>query len=444
MLSSRPDLDPVRLFSPIDFASRKAVLVAVSGGGDSTALLLLLKSFLDRRHPDVKLVAVTVDHGLRPESAAEALEVSRLCAIRGISHRGLRWDGEKPRTGLSAAGREARYRLLANAARDAATDIVFVGHTEDDQVETVSMRGTRSEGRGTAAIAPATLHDSVWYVRPLLDVSRENLRHFLRDETIRWIEDPSNDNPAYERVRIRKSIAEAGEGERARLAALAREAARKRAADGETAAMLIERCAALAAPGLVRLAPEFAEESDGAVYALRILLATVGGQEQLPDLGRTEALFRKLQPGLRATLARAVIDVRKSGVYLRREARGLPDVRRAGAGDIWDGRFQLEQAADGMTVAAFGTRSPRQVELPGSSIPHSLVGAALACQPALLSASGKPFLADRTEALFNPIVSPWARLLPYFDIAPARAIASLIGAKPFPTPPFASHIAGEA
>ncbi|MFH1793394.1 MAG: tRNA lysidine(34) synthetase TilS [Pseudomonadota bacterium] len=147
MLTALPGLDPARLFAGIDFASSPAVLVAVSGGGDSIALL----SLLARHLPPSRLAAVTIDHALRPGSAAEAEGVGRFCRDLGVRHSISTWEGPKPARGLSAAARDARYRLLTKAARDLGATMLFAGHTEDDQAETVTMRMARGEGRGLPA-----------------------------------------------------------------------------------------------------------------------------------------------------------------------------------------------------------------------------------------------------------------------------------------------------
>jgi tRNA(Ile)-lysidine synthase len=100
-------LDPDALFAPLDLDDRHTVLIAISGGSDSTALLHLFKSFADRHAPALRIVAATVDHGLRVASAREAQTVAQLCAKIGVDHVTLRWQGEKPATGIQAAARLA-------------------------------------------------------------------------------------------------------------------------------------------------------------------------------------------------------------------------------------------------------------------------------------------------------------------------------------------------
>lgn len=430
------------LFPKFDLASRPNVVAAVSGGSDSVALLLLAKAHLDRTAPGTKLLAVTVDHGLRPESAAEASGVADLCAGEGIEHRTLVWSGPKPATGLPAAGREARYRLLAAAAQEAGTDIVLTGHTRDDQAETIAMRRRRGDGHGLAGMAPATLYGGkVWIVRPLLTATRAALRETLSARGLGWVEDPSNRDMAYERARTRAAGVDDFADEAAR-------AARERMALCERVARLLEAHATQPSPGLIRLDPEFiAAERPVAVQALRILLAVMGGAEHLAEADRTAALYDRLAQGrLRATLSRCVVDARPAGIFLHREGRGLPAPTALRGGVVWDRRFIVD--GDGGLLAPLGAEHARQMKIDVAGAPQSLARAAFAAWPASWDADGGagPLrqVATTGGPSATPLVTPWARFLPCFDLAAARAVAALVGAREFPPPPFAGHIAREA
>ena len=200
-------------FGRIALAPGRAAVVAVSGGGDSIALLHLVRAYLARERPGTPLIAATVDHGLRPESAAEARQVALACASLGIPHRTLEWDGARAATGLQAAARQARYRLLTGLARREGAPIVLTGHTADDQAETVAMRKARAPGgRGLSGIDRATLSQrAVWFARPLIDIGRHALRTWLSERGIGWIDDPGNDDRRFERVRVRAALTRAGQ-----------------------------------------------------------------------------------------------------------------------------------------------------------------------------------------------------------------------------------------
>lgn len=350
------------------FLAEPVLIAAVSGGSDSTALLLLLKQTIDAAQSPARLVAVTVDHGLRPESADEALSVARLCARFGIEHRILRWTGDKPTTALPAAARNARHHLLAECAQELGVRLVLTGHTQDDQAETVIMRQQRGEGIGLAGIAPATLFDDrIWFIRPLLQLRRVALRKYLHHNDVQWIDDPTNENDLFERPRVRKALA-GKDGAAAFDAAIA--LSRRRAADRSAlsarAADLIDAHALLEeGPQLELSAALLAHgDRDAAVHALRVLLAVAGGGEHLPDLARATILFDRLaMEKSRFTLARAAIDNRKGDILLRRENRR------------------------------------------GSGIAHEEDG----------------------SSAFSP---PWALFLPVFDIEAARAVARLLGNAP--------------
>lgn len=179
--------------------------VAVSGGSDSMALLHLLHDFCGTYRIDLQ--AVTVDHRLRPEAAAEADMVAQRCATIGVPHTTLTWDDWHGQGNLQGAARDARYRLMARWAVSRGIDTVALGHTLDDQAETVLMRLSRRSGvDGLSAMARRSLRDGVTWVRPLLAARRAVLRQYLTEKGIGWSEDPGNEDDRYERIKVRKAL----------------------------------------------------------------------------------------------------------------------------------------------------------------------------------------------------------------------------------------------
>lgn len=175
--------------------------VAVSGGSDSCALLHLIKNV-----SPVPVYAASVNHGLRAEAGNECAHVAAVCAQLDVPHETLHWDGQH--TGnLQSAARDARYRLLAGWAADLGIPSIALGHTADDQAETVLMRLARGAGvEGLAGIPSFTIRGDVKFHRPLLNVRRESLRGYLNQKGLSWIDDPSNEDDRFERVRIRKAL----------------------------------------------------------------------------------------------------------------------------------------------------------------------------------------------------------------------------------------------
>ena len=212
------------LMAPL--ADATATLIAVSGGPDSTALLVMAAEWAGRRN--ARVFAATIDHRLRRESAAEAEGVAALSARLGVPHATLAWTGPKPATRLMERAREARYRLLAAHARSVGADAVTTAHHLDDQAETVLFRLLRGSGvAGLAGIAAATRLGGLTLARPLLAVPKSDLVAFCRARGLSFAEDPSNADPAYARTRLRALMGTlANEGLDAEcLARLARRAA---------------------------------------------------------------------------------------------------------------------------------------------------------------------------------------------------------------------------
>lgn len=175
--------------------------VAVSGGGDSVALLHLLCDWARGR--DVTILAATVDHGLRPAAADEARGVAQACAALGVRHVTLPWRGWDRQGNVQAMARAARRRLLRDWAGQAGLCAVTLGHTADDQAETVLMRLAR--GSGVDGLGGMVARDGV-FLRPLLGVSRASLRDWLMVRGLVWVDDPSNDDTRFDRVKARQML----------------------------------------------------------------------------------------------------------------------------------------------------------------------------------------------------------------------------------------------
>ncbi len=179
--------------------------VAVSGGGDSMALLALADDFA--RAQGVQVHVISVDHGLRSGARDELALVAAFCAARGLPHRVETWSGWDGAGNLQGAARAARYHLINQWADSVGLNTVLLGHTADDQAETLMMRLARGAGvDGLSAMAPRRVRDGVTYVRPLLDITRAELRAYLGRHGIAWADDPSNDDTSFARVAMRQAL----------------------------------------------------------------------------------------------------------------------------------------------------------------------------------------------------------------------------------------------
>jgi len=310
----------------------RGLLLAVSGGSDSTALLVLAARWAKRLKRPPKLTAITIDHGLRPESAREAAAVKRLARRLGVPHRTLRWRGNKPKSGLQEAARIARYRLLAQAAARAGCEHVLTAHTLDDQAETVLFRLARGSGlTGLAGMAhasalPAGGEMAIFLVRPLLHVSKARLVATLQAAGVDHSEDPTNRDPRYARTRLRTLMpALAREGLDAK--SLARLAARMRRAEATIEFAVVAARAALTPDPWHERGPivfETVRFNDlPAEVALRLLgrAITHAGNEGPVELGKLEWLceaLRQARAPLRRTLAGALVTLTSDRLTVER------------------------------------------------------------------------------------------------------------------------------
>ncbi len=322
------------------------IVIAVSGGPDSTALLLLAARWARRQKRRPKLVAVTVDHGLRPQAAAEATAVKRLAHHLGVAHTTLRWRDKKPKSGLQNAARVARYGLLARAATRAGYAHIMTAHTLDDQAETVLFRLARGSGitglagMATASLLPVGGHE-IFLVRPLLHIPKSRLIATVKAAGTAYAEDLSNSDPRFTRARLRALMpALAREGLDAR--GLSRLAVRLRRAEA-TIEFAVHAARAALAPGpwrahapIVFEGARFAELP--AEVGLRLLGRAIAhvGNEGPVELGKLEVLYDALRQAsgrLRRTLAGAVVTLAENRLRIERApARRAAAMRRVGKG----------------------------------------------------------------------------------------------------------------
>lgn len=320
------------LFSGL--AAEARLLVAVSGGPDSVALLALLAEWA--REPGRPVLhAATVDHGLRAASGEEAEGVAALCDRLGVPHRILRWGGPKPAAGLQERARAARYALLAEEAERLGGAVLVTAHTQDDQAETLLMRMARGSGpSGLAAMRERVRKGGITLVRPLLGVPKARLVATVQAQGLAFVTDPSNGDPRFERVRWRALMPGlADEGLSAeRLALLARRIARLDEVAALRAKALLPElrlpAPAGAAPVLrLRFAALLAEPEEIALRVVALALEDVGCEGGTPRLERLEACVAAL---LGAAKGRARASRTLSGCVVSLGIDGILTLRQEG------------------------------------------------------------------------------------------------------------------
>ncbi len=354
-------------FAPLEGFPSAAL--AVSGGPDSMALMHLASRWLSLQGRGPGTIAVlTVDHGLRPESAAEAAFVAAQAERLGFAHATLRWDGEKPNTGIQAAARRARYSLMTAYCGSRNIACLATAHTEDDQAETFLMRLRRGSGLdGLAAMAAVSAHGGVPVVRPLLGVSKARITAYLRSLAIPYVSDPSNASMHFERVRLRhamKALAAAGITPPA-IARSASRLGRSREALSIAAEEFLERSFSVTnlGQGKIGLEDFLGLPSEIALRVLSRVLALTGGKEQAPRMLKAERVLESLRAGKReAALGGCLAIVAPGTLNFYREPGRLkpaPLACQPGSTCTWDGRFVLTFStglSGDISVAPLGAR----------------------------------------------------------------------------------------
>jgi tRNA(Ile)-lysidine synthase len=394
--------------------------VALSGGGDSLALTLIADAWARARGRE--LVILTVDHQLRPESIFWTRRCAAVAERLGRPFRAMAWEGEKPATGLPAAARSARHRLLADAAREAGARVILMGHTADDIAEAHAMRAAGSTTPDPHEWAPSPVWPEgrgVFVLRPLLKQRRADLRAWLeaRDET--WIDDPGNDDPRFARSRARAAGAQAVAGEEADPSLEL-----FRLADHFAGRITIYR-------QTVRKA-----EPGDVLRFVGLACVCAGGGERRPPTER----LRRLADALRgdenfvATLAGARIEagmrsvdiLREPGEFRRRGAILLPLPYRREV--VWDGRFAVTAQSPGLVM--------RPLAGVASALPHEeRVSLGVGSANAVFSASlrgGLPAVIHPDGEISTPF-SGWSRDgVAIESLVPARleAAAGLVQREP--------------
>lgn len=392
LIASSRTLAPDDQENPVtneEFAARCAALkvgqrpaLAVSGGRDSMALVRLAADWAAQT--DAKLRVFTVDHGLRAASGREAALTGEWCRALGLAHETLVWRGEKPAAGVQAAARAARYRLLAEAAAHMNADCLLTAHSADDQAETAFMRLARGAGpRGLAAMEDgiriaAGAGPAVRLVRPLLPFSRARLTATVKALDQPYVDDPGNDDPAYERVRIRALLAALEQNGLLTRKALLQTAARMRAADERLRRAEEKAFAALGGcfyrwggASLDRAAVERWRD-DVSGLARRIIHAVSGAAHAPDEEAADEALAGALATGA-ATLGGVLMRAWRGGIWFVREpaaalgragvAPMAPLALKPGGAVLWDGRFAIEAGkTDDLEVRPLGSDPPADAQ----------------------------------------------------------------------------------
>ncbi len=335
-----------------------ALGLAVSGGSDSLGLLSIAREWAAEH--SVQLAVATVDHGLRPEAKEEAAYVADLCRSWGIPHSVLTWSDHPQNGNLMAEARSARYRLIADWAKECGIQDVALGHTSDDNAETFVMGLMRGAGLdGLSGMRGQFEAHGIHFHRPLLGVSRSNLRTLLREREIRWVDDPTNDDEHYDRVRVRKALAGlSGLGLEfdksiSNLRATRSDLMLELWSKIESSLSVTPIDVQIEERTFLSLTPEFRRRF------FNVVLRYVSGSDYPP---RADKVQRLVCGGYQetATLAGALVYLRKGVIHITRELNKVQNLE-AKVGEVWDSRAIANGPNSTVRIRALGENGLRQI-----------------------------------------------------------------------------------
>jgi len=390
--------------------------VAVSGGSDSMALTLLAHDWCSDRN--MRLIALTVDHNLRADSASEAAQVHSWLTRCGIEHHIVRREGEVPRSGIQQFARNARYGLLLEKCQSLKVSHLLLGHQLEDQLETLLMRLSKGSGlQGLTAMQVTVERDGINLLRPLLGTRRAELRAYLMNKGQVWVDDPSNVNPDFTRTHLGKSLASLSSLPGSDLSTISLSHARLQRADDALQQLSDELLAAKAVIdplGFVRLDGNFYDNVPDEV-CIRMLVKALqlvrgsGIRIKLSDIENLYRTIRKQEPFQGMTLAGCQIGLFRGDFILCREAGrdGLPHVMLTTADDsiLWDNRFLVRDCGGG---EALDQGCPVEIKPLGSKGWRKLIESGVVAElPDLPENVRKniPALWNRDELLSIPLIS---------------------------------------
>lgn len=335
--------------------------VAISGGPDSMALALLFADFAPAHY-------LTFDHGLRKDSAREAEQVHNWLGKIGLGQTILKWSGDKPETGIQAAARKARYEAMEGWCKKNQVKYLLTAHHMEDQAETFLMRLLKGSGvDGLAAMAPKStglFASEITILRPLLGVSKARLKATLRAKNQPWIDDPSNENKDFTRIKIRELLKKSNDLDAETLAMTAGRLAKvKSVLNGLTenflAGALVIKSAGY---GILKREVFLNARPEIARRGLSKILTFIGQSDYPPGFDKLERLYSSLEKGgfRGATLQGCQIAPLPSGeILICREAREVKEVLNPKSGEkaLWDKRFRVGFKGKGrLEVKALGEK----------------------------------------------------------------------------------------